>query len=52
MTLMLNAGMPVPLVAAWHGQHPAITLKVYSHAMPDALATTGDALEAALRSQV
>jgi integrase len=37
VTLMLDAGVPVHLVAAWHGHDAAMTLRVYGHAKPDAM---------------
>jgi integrase len=35
-TLLLKAGVPVPVVAAWLGHaDPAITLRVYAHVLRD-----------------
>lgn len=44
VTLMLRAGVPLYLVAAWHGHDPNVAQKVYAHAMPDDLASAGAAL--------
>ena len=37
VSLMLRAGAPVHIVAAWHGHDPRMTLAVYGHAKPDDL---------------
>ena len=36
-TLMLDAGHPVHIVAAWHGHDPAVLLSIYSDAKADEL---------------
>lgn len=36
-TLMLDAGQPVHIVAAWHGHDPAVLLSIYSDAKTDDL---------------
>ncbi len=47
-TLMLEAGTPVHVVAAWLGHDPAVTHRTYAHAHDDALRTAGEALSRAL----
>ena len=44
VTLMLAAGLPVHVVAAWHGHDPVMALRVYSHVQTDWLASAGAAL--------
>jgi len=44
VTLMLRAGVPLYLAAAWHGHDPNVAQAVYAHAMPDDLASAGAAL--------
>lgn len=44
VTLMLDRGIPVHTVAAWHGHDPSMTLSVYSDAKADELRTAGAAL--------
>lgn len=44
VTLMLNAGVPLHVVAAWHGHDPVMALAVYGHAQPDWLSNAGAAL--------
>lgn len=44
VTLMLNAGVPLHVVAAWHGHDPVMALGVYGHAQPDWLTNAGAAL--------
>lgn len=44
VTLMLGAGVPLHLAAAWHGHDKVTMLRVYAHAMPDDLASAGAAL--------
>jgi hypothetical protein len=41
---MLAGGMPVHVVAAWHGHDPAVSLSIYSHAQRDDLRAAGAAL--------
>jgi integrase len=43
VSLMLAGGMPVHVVAAWHGHDPAVSLSIYSHAQRD-LRAAGAAL--------
>ena len=46
VTRMLLDGVPVPVVAAWAGHADAsVTLRVYSHAQPDALRAARDTFE-------
>ena len=45
-TRMLDRGVPVHVVAAWHGHDPAVTLRTYAHTDLDTLASAGAALEA------
>ena len=45
---MLRAGVPLYLVAAWHGHDPNQAQGTYAHAMPDDLADAGAALALAL----
>jgi integrase len=44
VSLMLAGGMPVHVVAAWHGHDPAVSLSIYSHAQCDDLRAAGAAL--------
>jgi hypothetical protein len=44
VSLMLAGGMPVHVVAAWHGHDPAVSLSIYSHAQRDDLRAAGAAL--------
>jgi site-specific recombinase XerC len=37
VSLMLTSGIPVHVVAAWHGHDPAVSLSIYSDAQPDDL---------------
>ncbi|UGT99247.1 tyrosine-type recombinase/integrase [Mycobacterium intracellulare] len=37
VSLMLTSGIPVHIVAAWHGHDPAVSLRIYSDAQPDDL---------------
>jgi hypothetical protein len=41
---MLAGGMPVHVVAAWHGHDPAVSLSIYSDAQRDDLRAAGAAL--------
>ncbi len=41
---MMDAGLPVTLVAAWHGHDPSMTLTVYSHVDASGLRRAGEAL--------
>ncbi|WP_019926573.1 hypothetical protein [Nocardia sp. BMG111209] len=41
---MLARGIPVHIVAAWHGHEPTMTLSVYSDAQPEDLEAAGAAL--------
>jgi hypothetical protein len=34
---MLSSGIPVHIVAGWHGHDPAVSLSIYSEAQPDDL---------------
>ncbi|MCW2562405.1 MAG: phage integrase family protein, partial [Mycobacterium sp.] len=42
--LLLGGGMPVQVVAAWHGHDPAVSLSIYSDAQRDDLRAAGAAL--------
>ncbi|WP_406238521.1 tyrosine-type recombinase/integrase [Nocardia sp. NBC_01009] len=44
VSLMLKLGIPVHIVAAWHGHDPALSLGVYSDAQPEDLRAAGAAL--------
>ena len=44
VSLMLAGGMPVHVVAAWHGHDPAVSLSIYSDAQRDDLRAAGAAL--------
>ncbi|MGW0251058.1 site-specific integrase [Nocardia goodfellowii] len=44
VSLMLALGIPVHIVAAWHGHDPAMSLSVYSTTQPDELKAAGDSL--------
>ena len=37
VSLMLSSGIPVHIVAGWHGHDPAVSLSIYSEAQPDDL---------------
>jgi integrase len=37
VSLMLTSGIPVHVVAAWHGHDPAVSLSIYSDAQLDDL---------------
>jgi integrase len=41
VSLMLASGIPVHIVAAWHGHDPAVSLSIYSEALPDDLRIAG-----------
>jgi integrase len=41
VSLMLDQGIPVHIVAAWHGHDPAVSLSIYSDAKADALRAAG-----------
>ena len=45
-TTMLEAGVPVTVVAAFLGHDPSVTLRTYGHANPHALREAGQALSA------
>jgi site-specific recombinase XerD len=44
VSLMLAGGIPVHVVAAWHGHDPAVSLSIYSEAQRDDLRAAGTAL--------
>lgn len=44
VSLMLASGIPVHIVAAWHGHDPAMSLSIYSDVHPHDLAAAGAAL--------
>ncbi|MFJ9370761.1 hypothetical protein ACIRRA_40970 [Nocardia sp. NPDC101769] len=44
MSLMLASGIPVHIVAAWHGHDPAMSLSIYSQAQPHDLKAAGASL--------
>ncbi|MRH91553.1 tyrosine-type recombinase/integrase [Nocardia sp. SYP-A9097] len=44
VSLMLRMGIPVHIVAAWHGHDPAVSLSIYSDAQPEDLKAAGAAL--------
>jgi integrase len=44
VSLMLAGGLPVHIVAAWHGHDPAVSLSIYSDAQRDDLRAAGAAL--------
>lgn len=44
VSLMLDQGIPVHIVAAWHGHDPAVALKIYSDAKADELRAAGASL--------
>ncbi|MET9216228.1 MULTISPECIES: tyrosine-type recombinase/integrase [unclassified Nocardia] len=41
VSLMLALGIPVHIVAAWHGHDPAVSLSIYSDAQPEDLRAAG-----------
>jgi integrase len=41
VSLMPASGIPVHVVAAWHGHDPAVSLSIYSEALPDDLRVAG-----------
>jgi integrase len=41
VSLMLDQGQPVHVVAAWHGHDPAVTLSIYADAKADELRAAG-----------
>ncbi|MFE2997375.1 tyrosine-type recombinase/integrase [Nocardia sp. NPDC059246] len=44
VSLMLASGIPVHIVAAWHGHDPAVSLSIYSDVQPEDLEAAGAAL--------
>jgi site-specific recombinase XerD len=44
VSLMLAGGLPVHVVAAWHGHDPAVSLSIYSDAQREDLRTAGATL--------
>ncbi|MCH9730563.1 MAG: site-specific integrase [Actinomycetia bacterium] len=44
VSLMLDQGIPVHIVAAWHGHHPATALAIYSEAKANELRAAGASL--------
>lgn len=44
VSLMLNQGHPVHIVAAWHAHDPAVSLSVYSDAKAAELRAAGESL--------
>ncbi|MFE7802526.1 tyrosine-type recombinase/integrase [Nocardia sp. NPDC057440] len=44
VSLMLKSGIPLHIVAAWHGHDPAVSLSIYSEAQPEDLRAAGAAL--------
>lgn len=44
VSLMLAGGLPVHIVAAWHGHDPAVSLSIYSDAQREDLRAAGAAL--------
>ena len=44
VSLMLDQGIPVHIVAAWHGHDPAVSLSIYSDAKADELRVAGASL--------
>jgi hypothetical protein len=45
---MLEQGIPVHIVANWHGYDAALMLRTYAHADEDGLRKAGEALVAAV----
>ena len=41
---MLDRGIPVDIVAGWHGNDPAVSLSIYSDAKADELLSAGASL--------
>ena len=48
MTLLLQAGVPVHVVARFAGHDPAVTMRTYAHVTTDALAVASGVFEGAL----
>ncbi|WP_421845370.1 hypothetical protein [Mycobacterium sp.] len=44
VSLMLAGGLPVHIVAAWHGHDPSVSLSIYSDAQHEDLRAAGAAL--------
>ena len=44
VSLMLDQGHPVHIVAAWHGHNPAVSLSIYADAKADELRAAGEGL--------
>ncbi|MCA4726902.1 tyrosine-type recombinase/integrase [Mycolicibacterium fortuitum] len=44
VSLMLDRGIPVHIVAAWHGHDPAVSLSIYADAKTDELKAAGASL--------
>lgn len=44
VSLMLDQGVPVHIVAAWHGHSPEVALRIYTHVQPTELRAAGAAL--------
>lgn len=44
MSLVLDEHHPVQVVAAWHGNDPAVSLSIYSDAKADELRAAGASL--------
>ena len=44
VSLMLDQGQPVHVVAAWHGHDPAVSLSIYADAKADELRAAGTSL--------
>lgn len=44
VTVMLEAGVPLHVVAQWHGHDPAMMLRVYAHATPNSLGLAAAAM--------
>ncbi|MBY6675316.1 site-specific integrase [Rhodococcus sp. BP-332] len=44
VSLMLASGIPVHITAGWHGHDPAVSLSIYSSALPEDLRAAGSSL--------
>lgn len=44
VSLMLDQGHPVHIVAAWHGHDPSVSLSIYADAKTDELRAAGESL--------
>jgi hypothetical protein len=49
---MLDGGIPLRIVARWHGHDPVVAARTYDHPDPEALASAGQTFDARTQDHV